>query len=372
MTDTKTPSPSLDRRRFLTGTAVVGAATAAAAFPAPAIAQGKRTWKMVMPWPKNAPGVGVNAVRFADMVTDMSDGRLTVKAFGGGELVPPFEVLDAVQNGVAELGHGTSYYNAGKAKALNYFTTVPFGLMASELAGWLYFGDGQALWDEVYGAFNVKPFYAGNSGVQAGGWFRREITSLDDLKGLKMRIAGLGGEVMRRLGVAVVMTPPGEITTAMLSGTVDAAEWVGPWNDIAFGLQKAAKFYYTPAFHESGPALEVIVNKDRYDELPKDLQAIIKRAAQASAGESLADFTFHNTQAFQDLAQYGVETRTWPDDVVAAMGKATLEVLEETAKTDAMTAKVHASYMDCLKKSARYQKWFDRRFMEMREGVLGA
>ena len=360
----------MKRRDFLVGGAAAGVATAT--LSAPAIAQGKQTWKLVMPWPKNAPGVGVNAERFAAMVTAMSDGRLTIKTFAGGELVPPFEVLDAVQNDVAQIGHGTSYYNAGKAKALNYFTTVPFGLMAPELQAWLRFGEGQALWDEIYGQFNVVPFYAGSSGVQGGGWFAKELNGLDDLKGLKMRIAGLGGEVMRRLGVAVVMTPPGEITTALLSGAVDAAEWVGPWNDIAFGLYKAAKYYYTPAFHEPGPSLEVIVNKDRWAELPDDLKEIVRRAAQASSAEAFVDFAYHNIQTFGELDKYGVELRTWPEDVVQAMGKATVEVLDEVAATDDMTRKVHDSYMAYLKNASRYQGWFDRRMMEMREEVWGA
>lgn len=360
----------MKRREFLIGSVAAGAA--AGTLATPAIAQGKQTWTMVMPWPKNAPGVGVNAVRFAEMVTAMTDGKLTIKAYGGGELVPPFEVLDAVQNDVAQIGHGAPYYAVGKSAALNYFTTVPFGMMAHEFMGWLYFGGGQELWNEVYAPFNVVPFFAGTSGVQAGGWFRKEINSLDDLKGLKMRIAGLGGEVMRRLGTAVVMTPPGEITTAMLSGTVDAAEWVGPWNDIAFGLHKAASFYYAPAFHEPGAGLEVIVNKGRFDELPASQQEVVRRAAQATTAESYADFTFHNVETFPKLADYGVQMRTWPDEVVEAMGKTAKEVLAEVAERDELTGKVHASYTAFLKDAVPYQHYFDRRMLEMREMVFGA
>lgn len=358
----------MKRREFLFAGAAAGAASVAASpLAAPALASGKETWKLVMPWPKNAPGVGVNAQRFADMVTAMSDGRLTLKVYGGGELVPAFECLDAVQNDVAQISHGASYYAAGKAKALHYFTTVPFGMMFNEIIAWISFGGGQELWNEVYAPFNVVPFYAGSSGVQAGGWFRREINTLDDLKGLKMRIAGLGGEVMRRLGVAVVMTPPGEITTAMLSGTVDAAEWVGPWNDIAFGLHKAAKYYYMPAFHEPGAGLEVIVNKDRYNALSADLKEIIKRAAQATTAESTADFTAHNIEAFRKLPEYGVEKRTWSDEITKALATTSLQVLEEMAKDDPMAGKVHASYMAFLKDSISYQKYFDHRMMQMRE-----
>ncbi len=361
----------MKRREFLFAGAAAGATVTASTLAAPALASGKETWKMVMPWPKGAPGVGVNAQRFADMVTAMSGGRLSIKVYGGGELVPPFECLDAVQNDVAQISHGASYYAAGKAKALQFFTTVPFGMLCTEFTGWLYFGGGQELWEETYAPFNVQPFYAGSSGVQAGGWFRREINTLDDLKGLKMRIAGLGGEVMRRLGVAVVMTPPGEITTAMLSGTVDAAEWVGPWNDIAFGLHKAAKYYYMPAFHEPGAALEVIINKERYAALPDDLKEIIKRAAQASTAEATADFTAHNIEAFKKLPEFGVEKRTWSDEISKALATTSRTVLDELAASDPMAGKVHASYMAFVKDSVAYQHFFDRRMLEMREQAFG-
>jgi TRAP-type mannitol/chloroaromatic compound transport system substrate-binding protein len=175
---------------------------------------------------------------------------------------------------------------------------------------------------------------------------------------------------MRRLGVAVVMTPPGEITTAMLSGTVDAAEWVGPWNDIAFGLHKAAKYYYMPAFHEPGSGLEVIINKDRYAALPDDLKEIIKRAAQATTAEATADFTAHNIQAFQKLPEYGVEKRTWSDEISAALASTSRTVLEELAASDAMAGKVYASYNAYVKECVAYQAYFDRRMLEMREAAF--
>jgi TRAP-type mannitol/chloroaromatic compound transport system substrate-binding protein len=208
---------------------------------------------MVMPWPKGAPGVGVNAERFVERVRVMSGGRLTIKLYAAGELVPPFESFDAVQSGTADLLHGTPYYWVGKSKAFNYFTTIPFGLSAVELPAWLTYGGGQALWEEAYGDFGLQPFYAGSSCVQAGGWFSREINTWEDLQGLKIRMAGLGGEVMRRAGSTVLLLPPGEILPAMQSGAIDAAEWIGPWNDVAFGLQKVAKYDYVPAFHEPGP-----------------------------------------------------------------------------------------------------------------------
>ncbi|MGH6915589.1 MAG: TRAP transporter substrate-binding protein, partial [Geminicoccales bacterium] len=297
----------MQRRHFVAGTV---AGVAGGALAAPAIAQGRHQWNMVMPWPRNTPGVGTGAQRFVDDVNIMSEGRLDITLFAAGELVPPFESLDAVQQGAADMAHGTPYYWVGKSKALNYFTTIPFGLSATELAAWLEFGDGKKLWEEVYAPFGVKPFYAGSSGVQAGGWFRDPIETVEDLSGLKFRIAGLGGEVMRRLGVNVVLLPPGEIMPALTSGAIDAAEWIGPWNDRAFGLYRVAKYYYVPAFHEPGPGLEIIVNRAKYEALPKDLQKIIEVAAAATAHRTLADFTFHNIVTLDPLlAEQGVEIR---------------------------------------------------------------
>jgi TRAP-type mannitol/chloroaromatic compound transport system substrate-binding protein len=359
------------KRRDLVRSAVAGLGGATLA--APAIAQGREQWNMVMPWPRNTPGVGVGAQRFADDVTAMSEGRLEIRLFAAGELVPPFESLDAVQQGAADIAHGTPYYWVGKSQALNYFTTIPFGLTATELAAWIEFGEGKELWQEVYAPFGIKPFYAGSSGVQAGGWFKRPIESVADLKGLKFRIAGLGGEVMRRLGVNVVLLPPGEIMPALTSGTIDAAEWIGPWNDRAFGLYKVAKYYYVPAFHEPGPGLEIIVNRERYDALPQDLQKVIEVAAAAAAHRTLADFTFHNIVTFDPLmAEEGIELRTFPDDVVRALGRTTTEVLDEMAASDPLTGRVHRSFNDFLAQANHYGQRFDQRMLEMRGLALAS
>ena len=360
------------RRGFLAGAGAAAAGASAAALAAPAIAQGRTEWRMVTPWPRNTPGVGVNAQRFADRVTAMTDGRLTIRLFAAGELVPPFELLDAVMSDTADIAHGTPYYWVGKSKALNYFTTIPFGLTATELAAWLYFGGGMELWQEVYDGFGIRPFYAGNSGVQAGGWFRNEINTLDDLNGLKFRIAGLGGEVMRRLGATVVLTPPGEIGPSLMSGAVDGAEWIGPWNDLAFGLHRVAKYYYVPAFHEPGPGLEIIVERGKFEALPSDLQQIIEVAASATANETLADFHYHNIETLPTLVEeHGVELRTFSDDIVRALGRTTKEVLDELAASDPLTGRVHDSFMAFLTKADRYAERFDRRLLEMRALALG-
>ena len=358
------------KRRSLIASA---AAVAPAAIAAPAVAQDVVRWTMIMPWPRNTPGLGTAAQLFADRVGAMSGGRMEIRLYAAGELVPPFEGLDAVQSGTADIAHGTPYYWAGKAPALHFFTGVPFGFTAPELAAWIYQGGGLDLWREVYAPFGVVPFYAGSSGVQAGGWFRKEITSLADLQGLKFRIAGLGGQVMQKLGVVAEMIPPGEIAPALLSGRLDAAEWVGPWNDRAFGLFKVAKFYYVPAFHEPGPGLEIIVNKGRWEALPADLQAIVATAASAAANETYADFVFHNIDAFGPLvAENGVEVRQLPPDVVAALGKATFEVFAELAAKDELTRRVHDSFTAFLRKADGYAMQFDAPILAMRHAVLAA
>lgn len=366
----------MKRRRFLKRAAGGAAATSAGLtgmlLGAPATAQERIEWRMVMPWPKNAPGVGVNAQRLADRITAMSGGRLTVTLFAGGELVPPFGVFDAVREGAAEMGHATPYYWQDRSRALNYFTGIPFGLTAWERAGWLYHGGGQELWDEIYADFGLKAFYSGSSGVQAGGWFRKEIKGLADLRGLKMRISGLGGEALARLGVVPVRTPPGRIFAAMESGEVDAAEWVGPWNDLAFGLHRIARNYYLPAFHEGGPALEALVAKPRYEALPGDLQAIVAAACSAAANETFADFTYHNAVSLAPLVQeHGVILRDWPSEVVASLAVASRDVISELAETDTMTRKVHASYSAYLKAARSWSAVGDQRFLALREATPG-
>ncbi|SMF44120.1 TRAP-type mannitol/chloroaromatic compound transport system, substrate-binding protein [Tistlia consotensis] len=347
--------PRSDRRRFLRAAGVGLAGGAAAGLARPALAQQRFELKMVTAWPKNAPGVGVNAERFAEKLRVLSGGRLDVKVFAAGELVPPFEAFDAVASGTADMAHATPYYWVGKSPALNWFTGVPFGMTAVEAYAWLRFGGGQALWDEVYDGFGIKPYYAGSSGTQAGGWFNRKIETVEDFKGLKFRIAGLGGEVMRRLGAATVMMPPGEITQALAAGTVDGADWVGPWNDLAFGLYRFAKYYYMPGFHEPGPGLEVIVNKKVLAGLPDDLKAMIAVAADATAIETLGDFTYHNVVSLKVLTdEHGVQVLTFPDPVVKRLKEVSDQVLKELATHDRLTLKVAESYGDFLTQATAY------------------
>jgi len=236
---------------------------------------------MVTTWPKNFPGLGTGAQRLADRITAMTEGRIAVKLFAAGELVGAFDSFDAVSQGNAEGYHAAEYYWQGKSKAFNFFTAVPFGLTASELNAWIYHGGGQELWDELAADFGLKSFLAGNTGVQMGGWFAKEVNSVDDFKGLKFRMPGLGGEVLRRMGAAVVALPGGEIFPALQSGAIDATEWVGPWNDLAFGFHRIVKFYYFPGFHEPGSGLAFSMNKKVWDGLPDSDKAIVEAACAA-------------------------------------------------------------------------------------------
>ena len=303
-------------------------------------------WTMVTTWPKNSQGLGEAAEHLASIINTMSNGRLKVRVYGSGEIVPALEVFDAVSQGTAQMSHGASYYWKGKMSAAPFFTTLPFGLNAVEMHGWLLKGGGYELWRELSEPFGVIPFVCGNTGVQMAGWFNKEINSMADIQGLKMRIPGLGGEVIKRAGGTPVNNiPPTGVFTALETGVVDAAEWVGPYNDLAMGLYKAAKYYYYPGWHEPGTATEAIVNKAAFDALPEDLQAIVQYACHAADLDMHANFTSENNKALKVLVeQYGVELRRLPDDVLKTLHGLALEVVEETAAGSEIGQRILASY----------------------------
>ncbi len=306
--------------------------------------QQKFTWKLVTTWPKNYPGLGTAPENFAKLVERMSNGRLKIKVYGAGQMVPALEVFDAVSQGTAEMGHGAAYYWKGKVAASVFFTSVPFGLNAQEMNSWLYHGGGMALWRETYAPFNLIPLAGGNSGVQMAGWFNREINSLSDLKGLKMRIPGMGGEVITRAGGEAVTIPGGELYTAMQTGVIDATEWVGPYNDLAFGFHQVAKYYYYPGWHETGSTLEFIINKTAWEALPDELQAMVEVAARAVNQDMLDEYTARNNAALVQLVdEHGVQLRRLPDDVLIKLKAITQEVLEELVAEDPLARKVRDS-----------------------------
>src|ERR1700679_2781260 len=297
---------SKNTRRNFASAGALGLFGAVATPAAPALAQtDKRRWRMVTSWPKRLPGPGMSAERVAERIGALSGGRLDVTVSAAGEVVPAFEVLDAVGSGVAEMGHSAAFYGQGKAPAAAFFTTVPFGLVPNEHAAWIDAGGGQALWDELYAPFGVKPFMGGNTGVCMGGWFRREIKSNDDVKGLKIRSLGLGGEVYRRLGAIPQTTSPGEILVALQSGVIDGAEFVGPGSDIALGLYRFAPFYYGPGFNKPNGTGECIVGLKAWQSLDAELQAVVIHSCAPEASFALAELERLNIKALTAL-QTGV------------------------------------------------------------------
>jgi len=337
----------MKRREFLKKAGVgAAAAVAATTVAAPAVlAKKSYRWKMVTTWPPKLPVLQTGCVRLAKRIDELSGGRLKIQVFAGGELVPPMGIFDAVSAGTVECGSGASYYWAGKTPAAQWFAAVPFGLNAQGMAAWFHGGDGLKLWEEVYAPFNLIPRPGGSTGVQMGGWFNKKINSIDDYKGLKMRIPGLGGKVIAKAGGTVVLTPGGEIFTNLERGVIDATEWVGPLHDLRMGFYQAAKYYYYPGWHEPGTYLEYFFNKKAYTSLPKDLQHIIDAAVMENEHWCLAQFDSRNGAALQELiTKHHVKLIKFPDAVLNALRKLADEVVAGEAGKDAMATKVNNSF----------------------------
>jgi TRAP-type mannitol/chloroaromatic compound transport system substrate-binding protein len=345
---------SITRRGMIGKT---GVAAAAAAFPVPAIAQGSREFKLATSWPKDLPGLQTSAERIGRAITVATGNRIRVAVFAAGELVKPFEVFDAVSSGVIEMYHSAEYYWERRSPAFNFFAAVPFGFTADEMAAWIHFGGGQALWDELSANYNIKPLLTTNTGAQMGGWFTKEVNSLQNYAGVKYRMPGLGGEVLRRLGATVVNLPGGEIVPALRSGAIDASEWVGPWDDMHLGLHKASKFYYYPGFHEPGTVLATAINKARWDSLTADERGLITTVANAEYTYSLAEFNTNNAKSLQELRQdKNIEIRKFDDSILKAFGEHSGEVLAEVGAKDPLTRRIYQSYMEFRN---RYTPWSD-------------
>jgi TRAP-type mannitol/chloroaromatic compound transport system substrate-binding protein len=355
----------MNRRRFLLRAAAVGGV--AASFPAPAVAQGIREFKMVTSWPKGLPGLGGSAERIGQAITAATGKRLQVRVFGAGELVKAFEVFDAVSSGVVDMYHSAEYYWERQSPAFNFFAAVPFGFTADEMAAWVLFGGGQALWDELSAQFNIKPLLTTNTGSQMGGWFTKEVSGPESYVGLKYRMPGLGGEVLRRLGAVVVSLPGGEIVPALKSGAIDASEWVGPWNDMLLGLQKVSKFYYYPGFHEPGTVLSTGVNKRLWDSLSAEDRNLISTIANAEYTCSLAEFNANHATALQELGQdKTIEIRKFDDSLLQALGKASGEVMAEVGNNDPLTRRIYQSYIEFRDRATRWSALADQGFLNAR------
>ena len=326
-------------------------------------------WRMVTTWPKNLPGLGTAPERMAENIRMMSQGRLDIKVYGAGEIVPALEVFEAVSQGTVQMGHGAAYYWKGKVPIAQFFTAVPFGLTAQEMNGWLLHGGGLELWRELYARYNLFPIPGGNTGVQMAGWFNREINSLEDLKGLKMRIPGMGGEVFEKAGGTAVNLPGGEIFTSMQTGVIDATEWVGPYNDLAFGLHQVAKYYYYPGWQEPGPTLEVLINQNAWQSLPEDLQAIVKTAALAANTDMLAEYTARNNSALRELIdQHHVELRRLPDDVLNEIRMVSEQMIQEMVNgdDDELSRRIYESWRRYRDDVVAYHEISERAYINAR------
>ena len=312
-----------------------------------AISKGRKYhWNMVTTWPPNFPVLGEGCNLFAKWVEEMSAGELQIEVYGGGELIPALEAFDAVSSGTADIGSGASYYWAGKVQAAQFFATYPFGLNAQQLNAWMYCGGGLALWEEVYAPFNLIPLPGGNTGVQMGGWFNREINSMDDLKGLKMRIPGLGGKVLERAGGAAVLSAGSEIYTNLERGVIDATEWIGPYHDYTIGFHQIAKYYYYPGWHEPGACLEFFVNKFKFESLPLHLQEIIRSAAARVNLWMLSEFEYQNAIYLKKIVtETDVEVRNYPPEVLEGLRKIAHQLLEEVCASDPVAKRVYDSLL---------------------------
>ena len=365
---------SISRRNIIRGASLVGAASLVAACSdnsssqqGPAINKKQRNLKMVTSWPKNFPGMGTGAERLAKRIEALSDGRIKVKVYAAGELVGALEGFDAVSQGKADMYHAAEYYWQGKSSAFNFFAAVPMGLTAGEMNAWVRFGGGQELWDELSGQFNIKPFLGGNTGTQMGGWYQKDINSVEDFQGLRIRMPGLGGEVMKRLGATPVTKQGGEIFQALSQGNIDATEWVGPWNDLAFGFHTIVKKYYYPGIHEPGTTLSLGLNKDLWEDMDAQDQAIIAHAAAAENDAMLAEFNANNGRALNTLTNdHGVELKRFDDSILSELSKVSAEVLADAANGDDFTKKVFDSFSASRVASIRWGAVSEQAFMYAR------
>jgi TRAP-type mannitol/chloroaromatic compound transport system substrate-binding protein len=344
-----------------------GVIASTAAFPTPAISQGIREFKMATSWPKGLPGLSSSAERIGQAITAATGKRIQVSVFAAGELVKPLEVFDAVSSGVVDMYHSAEYYWERRSPAFNFFAAVPFGFTADELAAWIHFGGGQELWDELSANYNIKPLLSTNTGVQMGGWFTKEVIGPKSYAGLKYRMPGLGGEVLRRLGAVVVTLGGGEIVPALRSGAIDASEWVGPWNDMYLGLHNVSKFYYYPGFHEPGTGVATGFNKTRWDSLTTEDRNLITTVVNGEYTYSLAEFNTNNARSLQELSRdKNIEIRKFDDPLLEALGKASGEVMAEVGSKDPLTRRIYQSYIEFRSRCTPWSDIAERSFLNAR------
>jgi len=358
----------MERRKFLYGAAVAGTATTLAA---PSVAQGKKEMVIVSTWPRDFPGLGLPAQRLAARIGELTDGAIDVKYFAAGERVGAFDSFDEVASGNAQAYIAADYYWKGKHPGWAAFTAIPFGLTYTEIDAWIKYGGGQELWDEIAGEFGLKNFAMGNTGVQMGGWFNKEINSADDFKGLKMRIPGLGGDVLAKLGASPVSLPGGQIYENLTSGAIDATEWVGPYNDYFMKFYEAAKYYYFPGMHEPGAQLALGMNGEFWGGLSDNHKAIIEAACNEENARTMAETNANNGAFLNKLVNdHGVQVREFNDDVYDAFGEAAAEVLEEARDHSPLAKKIMDAVVDARAEIGSWTALSDMAYVQKRNRVL--
>ena len=324
-------------------------------------------WKMSTSFPKNFPGSDLNAQKLKRNIEKASDGQIMIDHFGAGEIVPAYEVFDAVRNGVIDCGYSAPYYWISKHKAIPFFCTVPGGMTAVEKFSWITHGGGQKLWDELYLEFGLKGLLSGNTGVQMGGWFKNEINSIKDFKGLKMRIPGIGAEIINQLGGTAVNMPAGEIMPALQQGVIDAAEWVGPWVDKISGFHKITKYYYGPGIHEPGTANELLINLKSWDKLPKNLQEIFRNVCNSIYIDSLSEYFYYNSTSLKELETiHNVKINNFSNEIIKKMFEISKNVVFDFSDLGILHKRIYESWNGALKKFNRYQNFSDHAFIKNR------
>ncbi len=359
----------MDRRKFIKGAALGAGASALAA---PALAQGGKQLTIVSTWPRDFPGLGTSAQRLAERIAELGNGMFNVEYFAAGERVGAFDAFDEVAAGNSQAYIGADYYWVGKHPGFAYFTSVPFGMSTPEWNAWINFGGGQELWDELSGEFGVKAFACGSTGTQAGGWFNDEMESPDDFKGLKMRIPGLGGQVMSKLGASTVSLPGSQIYENLVSGSIEATEWVGPYNDYFMKFYEAAQYYYTGGMHEPGGGLAFGMSREFYDGLTDHEKALIEAACMEEHAKSHDEAIAKNGEYLQRLVNdHGVEVRAFNDDIWDAFGDGAAEVFEDVRDHSDLAARIDDSFQATLREYGAFMAAFEGTFINQRNRVLG-
>ena len=326
----------------------------------------KYKWKMVTTWSPNMPVLGEGCNLLSNWVEKMSGGRMQIKVYGGGELIPSLESFDAVSNGAIEMGSGASYYWAGKIPSGQFFSSVPFGMNSKQMNSWIISGGGYKLYREIYEPFNLIPFVGGNTSMQMGGWFNKEINSFNDLRGLKMRIPGFGGKVLSKAGGTAVTVAGGEIYTNLERGVIDATEWIGPYHDYLMGFYQVAKYYYYPGWHEPGGVLEMIINKEKFYELPSDIQEIISKGIESLNIWMQCEFDSKNSIYLNKLLrEEGVTLRKFPSDVLIAFKEKSDDVVKEIVESDPKSKKIFEAYQKFKNSFKEWSNVSDRVYYDL-------